>query len=300
MYKLLTTAAVIMTVATPSFAWTGTKDLIKDLNTIYGGVDGGTHFNALIDNSGALGTFVNTVNQGVTHITLEVDPANNNISVGVNDGVTFQEIKDAQTNLVSQVNYDLFVDEDLGTIESFTGYTGGIVIENPGGNGINGNLGDADIDNGGKQTYLGTENADGSIDYSTSLTTGLVGAKVNKVVTDVTEVNDYLVNGDTDTTEAGYIITNIGSDTDLNTVDGLDGLTFNTDITGLNASINAANNAGFDFFGNINDQSGVNAVTGSTINNFQVNGYDGTSVNDGTTTYPSLLDWANGTNGVDN
>ena len=40
MYKLLTTAAVILTVATPTLAWTGAADLIEGLNTIYTGVDG--------------------------------------------------------------------------------------------------------------------------------------------------------------------------------------------------------------------------------------------------------------------
>ena len=298
MYKLLTTAAVIMTVATPSFAWTGAKELIKGLNDVYAGVDGtgvGSHFEGL--QSGALGSFVSEANLGVTHVTLNVVSAEdvaaddtlvlNTIQAGVKGGTSLGKIQDAQTNLINQVNYDLFEDTNTSTVETFTG-TPSIPVDG---------------------TPITPDDNNGTVNWANA-NSGLVGAKVGEVVSAANAINNYLTSeagAATDTTafttafEAGTGIfgtANIGNlfahidGGTLTDGNGVDTVT----VGGINNSIIAAQNAGGVFFSNVADQQGANTVVGSNLAGFSTGAFtlntgDG-SLSDGSNSFSSLLDWA--------
>ena len=296
MYKLLTTAAVIMTVATPTLAWDGAPELIEGLNSIYTGVDGQTHFTGL--QSGALGDFVGEANKGVTHVTLTVADqaavdeaaANgetiglNTIIAGIEGGTSLANIQTAQSNLINQVNYDLFVDTTPDSVEAYTG-TPTIPVDG---------------------TPITSVDKDGTVNWANA-NSGLVGAKVDKVVKAANAINDYLTSetgAATDTTAfttAFDAKTGVFGTADIgNLFAHIDGGTL-TDLTvvgGINNSITAAANGAGTFFGNVVDQQDVdvNKVKGSTISDFSTGAFtlnpaDG-KLSDGTNSFDSLLLWA--------
>ena len=154
MYKLLATTAIIVATASPSLAWDGAKDIIQDLNTIYTSVGGNTQFGVL-STTGELNTFIETVNQGVTHVTLTVED-NKTITAAASSGVTLQEIIDSSDDLINRVSFDLFEDDG-------NGYQAGTDYSN-----IAPALGDAVGENG-------------SVNYSNGNANGLVGARITSI-----------------------------------------------------------------------------------------------------------------------
>ena len=296
MYKLLTTAAVIMAVATPSVAneWTGAADLTNKLNNIYTNLDGGTEFKALegdfSGNDGQLGEFFSEVDKGVTHVTLTVDPVTNNISTAVVGGTTFGDIQTAQTNLVNRVNFDLFVQDSGNADTSIQTFDEGATYAKASG---------FQIDGDSSNTAAN--------DYSNVTTQGLAGRKIDKLVGQVNAANDYLLEDGrtnvesklfTDTFNKVVTGNQVFGGADISVIDG--------HILGLNNAINAGRDTvgnGIDpvdpgdFFGNI----GLGGLAEDNVNQFLIPAFNSPSdigaAGDGG--YSSISNWAAGVQTVE-
>ena len=281
MYKLLTTAAVIMAVATPSFAWNNAKEIIQNLDTTYNSLDGSVQFNDLQSSTGALTGLVEEANKGVTHVTLSVDPTTKLISTSTQGGTTLEQIQTASDNLINRVNYDLFTDVigDGSTYDVGTDY---------GGAGRNVGVSDS-VGGNGSTDYVNTyDNA------------GLVGKRVTSIVSDVNAFNDYLVAPNRSTDESNTLIAAIS--TPNGTIAGVDTQLFADNIESLNTAISTISGYTFDGDGAVdggtfNGNLDAFAPDGSTAQNFVIQNYNSaTDINQATGNdgiYTSLSAWAN-------